>query len=804
VEDVCRNIACVLGVPLVSAGPGDGAVAQLGAAIAGRGKILLVLDNMDRLVELAAATVGDWLAATRRARYLVTSRERLRLRGEVVIDLAPLRVPPDGDDAVALFMERVRAGGKEPPRGEDAAAVSELVRRLDGLPLAIELAAARASVLTPVEMLARMAGRPGARAGDADVHHAALRAAIDWSWRLLPDWARSALVQCTVFRGGFSLEAARAVIALEPFADAPTILDALQELREKSLLRIQRTGETVRYDLYASVREFATEMQDADLADAVKTRHAAHYAGAAAESASRLSREGGALVMRHLLGDLDNLLAVIARGLDEAADAEARRAALRSLIALEHVFAARGPYDLYFSLLDRALEGDGARDEPGLLASVFGARGRARFRQGRLTDAEQDLVSALDRAGDDRSCQVRARTALACVHYEQGREAEARLGFERALTEIGDDEPSVLGDLLVKIGCANFVSGRVEEARRTFERALGVLLASGDLRFAGYALVNLAEVQGSTRQAEEARRSNERTIAIAREFGDRRLEAMALAQLGQILRDQDDCATASKTMSEAVRAFREIGDQTHAADFMSERGTVLFIQGELVEARAAYRAALHTLAAVANLRIERRTKMFLGAVEAALGRDDLSDAAFADAERLLSTVDDPHGRIALALLRTIVDAAAGRDEEAEGPVAAARPLTSESAVIRDALRVLDGVRRASRRRVLRIGSEARWFEAPGAGRTDLGSRGSLRLLLLRLADAHTARLGEPLQSSDLLAAGWPGERVLPRAGANRVRVALSTLRTLGLRTLLLSRPDGWLLDPSLTVVRDAS
>lgn len=145
----------------------------------------------------------------------------------------------------------------------------------------------------------------------------------------------------------------------------------------------------------------------------------------------------------------------------------------------------------------------------------------------------------------------------------------------------------------------------------------------------------------------------------------------------------------------------------------------------------------------------------------------------------------------------------GHDADVEAHVAAARPVAAQSTVVRDALRVFEAVRRSLGRRVLRVGPEARWLEAPGAARADLAGRDVLRRILLSLVEAHARRPGQPLTKEDLLAAGWRGERVLPRAGANRVRVALSTLRNLGLRAVLLSRPDGWLLDPAVSVVRDA-
>jgi hypothetical protein len=123
--------------------------------------------------------------------------------------------------------------------------------------------------------------------------------------------------------------------------------------------------------------------------------------------------------------------------------------------------------------------------------------------------------------------------------------------------------------------------------------------------------------------------------------------------------------------------------------------------------------------------------------------------------------------------------------------------------MRFAIRILQSAIGAVVPAALHLGPNGSWFEAPGAPRVELAHREALRLILVRLVEAHAVSPGEPLAGADLLAAGWPGERVLRTAGANRVRVALSTLRRLGLRGSLVARRDGWLLDATLHITRDA-
>ncbi len=271
--DICHVVGQALGVDLTHGGNEGEPAEQIGRALAGRGQVLLILDNMEHLMRHASATLGRWMALAPDTRFLVTSREAMRLPGEWVLDLAPLGLPADDErsleaisrsDAVRLFVQRAQAAqGHFALTAEEAPLVSEIVRRLDGIALAIELAAARTPVMGVAQIRERLSRRfELLRAGrrDASARQTTLRGAIDWSWNLLEPAERQALAQCSVFRGGFTLEAAEAVLALPP--DSPDVLDVIQSLRGKSLLRTAPTGDLAgerRLALYESVREYASE-----------------------------------------------------------------------------------------------------------------------------------------------------------------------------------------------------------------------------------------------------------------------------------------------------------------------------------------------------------------------------------------------------------------------------------------------------------------------------------------------------------------------------------------------------------------
>jgi predicted ATPase len=200
-------------------------------ALAAHGQVLVVLDELERLAPFASSTVGRWRDLAPAARFLVTSRERLGLSDEVVVDLGPLPVSErDGDldaDATRLLCDRVRrVRGQFEPTGDDAIALSRVARRLEGLPLALELAAARLDVLDPPALLERLADPFGILREPAGLERS-LERAIACSWELLDEAERFALAACTVFRGGFEIEAAEAVLA-DPALGSLTPLDAIQ------------------------------------------------------------------------------------------------------------------------------------------------------------------------------------------------------------------------------------------------------------------------------------------------------------------------------------------------------------------------------------------------------------------------------------------------------------------------------------------------------------------------------------------------------------------------------------------------
>jgi predicted ATPase/DNA-binding winged helix-turn-helix (wHTH) protein len=303
-EHVPVTIATALGLELTS---GTASPQSVASALRSR-RLMLVLDNCEHVVDAAARMAESLLHANPAARVIATSREPLRAEGEWVYPVPPLAVPTEGgsvgDDplrygAVRLFVERARAA--EPHFSPDervAAAIVGICRRLDGIPLAIELAAGRAAALGIEGVAARLHNRFRLLAGGhrtAMPRHQTLRATLDWSYELLSESERAVLPRLAIFAGGFSLEAARAISADHQIIELD-VVDCVANLVAKSLVTADGGGARVRYRLLETTRAYALEkLAEAGELDATARRHAERYLslfeGAEAEAETRPTDE---------------------------------------------------------------------------------------------------------------------------------------------------------------------------------------------------------------------------------------------------------------------------------------------------------------------------------------------------------------------------------------------------------------------------------------------------------------------------------------------------------------------------------
>jgi predicted ATPase/class 3 adenylate cyclase len=639
VEGILSAVASGLAVPLSA----EDAVKQLGHAIAGRGRCLVVLDNFEQVSRHADATLGRWLDRAPEARFIVTTREVLGLPGESSLALAPLRAP----EGIALFIKRAESAKRDfRPTADDLAVLGRLVKLLDGLPLAIELAAARVRVMDPAMLVARMGERfkllssGGARRD----RQATLRGALDWSWELLSEPERAALAQLSVFEGGFTLESAEAVLDLVAWPDAPFAMNVVQSLVEKSLVR-QVSGR--RFDLLVTVQEYAAEHlrtegryagSGAAAREAAETRHGVRFAtfGTGAELEA-LSIHGGVEKLRQLGMEVDNLVSACRRAIARG-DA---RTAVATLAAAWPVMQLRGPFVTAVELGREVLTL--TRLEPILRARALTTLGAASFTSGRVDEARAHFQSALaiHRDVGNRHDEGDVLGNLGDLHKEQGRKDEARSHYESALAihrEVGDrrGEGRVLGNL----GNLHQEQGRMDEARAHLESALAIHREVGDRRFEGSVLGNLGAVHSTQGRMNHARAHYESALAIDREVGNRRGEGRVLGNLGILERRQGRMDEARAHYDAALMLARDVGDRRFEGNVLGNLGNLHAAHGRRNEAQACQEEALVIVREVGNRRNEAYILTSLGHSHVAQGRRDEGRACLERAHAIARDVGE--------------------------------------------------------------------------------------------------------------------------------------------------------------------
>ncbi len=673
-DALCHAVGQALGVALRRDGDPTEPVERLGHALNDCGDVLVILDNLEQAVRHVPTTLGRWLSLAPRARFVVTSREALRLPGERLLDLTPLGVPEAGAarleeiaraDAVRLFVQRAReARGDFELTAEEAPRVADIVRQLDGIALALELAAARMNVLSVSQLRERLPRRfELLRAGrrDASARQATLRGAIDWSWNLLEPAEQAALAQCSVFRGGFTLEAAEAVLALPPEA---SVLDVVQSLRSKSLLRVVETegpGGEPRLGQYESIRQYAaSKLPEVGGEETLEERHADWYLSLARGLRGRVRGCGGteaprrlALERENLLAACDNALAVTPATVDSVARA------LEALVALEPEVISRGPVSLLLARLDAALAAAGTvAVAPLLAAEALAVRGRVLLEAGNLDGARRDLEDARSalRVLEAVAGEKRVLVDLSIVARHEGELARAS-----ALVREAGRLPSGEERWLEAYAVGNL--GLVEQARCGAEAAIPHLRAAqalfravGDVTFEVGFLTNCAVAIGEAGRTREALALLEEAMTRAASVGDRAGHALARLNLGCFLLEEGRPLDAREHLLAAGRMGRQLGQRLLEGTALGELGRAELALGALEQAWARLSEAVSGLGRVSRTQA-MRFAVHRAAVEAFLGDPAAAEASFVVLEGSPELRDDPVLRELSALLRAAVDVA---------------------------------------------------------------------------------------------------------------------------------------------------
>lgn len=780
-EDVPGALAAVARALAIEGAPAEAVEARgarIGEALAGRGALLLVCDNVEQIADVGR-WFGRWLAAAPALTIVATSRAPLAVAAEAVVELGPMTLA----DARALFSARAAAAGAAV---DDDAAVEALLDRLDRVPLAIELAAARARLLPPAALLDRLdAGQVGLGRGawrDRPRRQLDLAASFAWSWRLLGPDEQADLTRCAVFRGAFDADAAAAVLV-------ESGLDGLAALLDHSLVR--RVGDE-RFALFATVRQFALAEGSTEVLAEAGARHRRWYVDAGRARAAEAQGPDAVAAGAWLAQAQGNLVAAVGDALAAGA-ADDAIAGLRALRPLCYTGAISPAYG---ALLDRVC----AVDDPDAAAWARCLRGELSRLRGRLRDAAVDLEAAAGE-GSDPLRVATARAELGIVAHELGDLGGAAAHHEAALAgfeAIGDRRG--VGRALGSIAVTRHARGNADEARDAYEQALDRLAEVGDRRSWAIFTSNLADLHFEAGRLGEARACYEDAREALLAIGDRRIAAAIMGNLGGVLLAEGAVEAAIARRREAVLVLTAVGDHRLAAVFAGYLGLCRHVGGDLAGAGADYERAERVLAERGDRRHAGVFAAHRAAALAAAGDVEGAAEALARAEATLMVLDEPAARAVPAIHRGHLHLARGDRAAAAACLAHAVDKGEDQQIARRLLRAALGDHDAptppARLGVVRDG---RAFDAPGVGRVDLGRRYVLHRLLAALLAVRLRSPGAGLDLDALLETGWPGEQMSPASGANRVYVAIATLRREGLGDVLVKRPSGYLLDPRVPV-----
>ena len=528
---------------------------------------LLVLDNCEQVLE-AAPEAAALLAACPALQVLATSRAPLRVRGETLLPVPPLALPDPAKalpldalaqtEAVALFAQRARAGDPGFALTEqNAAVVAEICRRLDGLPLAIELAAARSRVLSPEALLALLSDRLRLLTGgprDVSARQRTMRATIAWSYDLLSPDEQALFRRLAVFAGGFDLEAAAAVVD----GDLVELVDGLEQVVEQSLLQREvRPEGGVRFAMLETIREFALErLRDRGEADAARRAHAAHFL----DLAERAEAEIYGPAMRRWLDRLETDWANLLAALAFFADAGDAIGELRLASMMSEYWGYRGHVPEGIAALLRAL--GRVRDAPpavlakGLVELAFlllltGDHERA------LESSAASLLPAREDGDPYRLAQALYVRSLA-VGYGAGRWDEAITLLEEARVLAGslDDPALVQAFVLWQLGIALLQKGERERGVALLEEVLALQLETGRHMEAGAVLASLGRLDREAGDGARAARRYGESLRLQRESSSVIHLGGTIAHLAVLAADHGRADSAARLLG-VVRAIQE-------------------------------------------------------------------------------------------------------------------------------------------------------------------------------------------------------------------------------------------------------
>jgi predicted ATPase len=793
-----------------------------------------VLDHFEHLPPTVTTALASWLETAPECLFVVTSRESVRLPVASRLEVGPLPMADSvaelpASDAALLWercVRRIRAEYRL--TDDDLEAVREVLAALDGIPLAIELAAARSSMMTTRELRERMSNRfalLGGTARHGSARGETLEEAIDASWQLLSDAERSALAQISVLVGEFSLAAAEAVVCLDDLPNAPAPLDVLQTLREKSLLGATTTPDSgQRFHLFASIRDFAAARADRyDACATAPARLADHYAARTPGWLAAAER-GDPDTLRALELEQDNLYRVVELlAHSEPAVAHRERRAL-SLLAAGALIETHGAPARHGPLLDAVITAMSTRPgDPALTGRLYLERAAFRRQRGSLDDAQTDTEHADEIATHHSLDEIHGRAIrrLGMLGVDRGDYHNAHIWLSAAVAhERARGDEVQLGIALSSLGRVEYALGNRAAAEESQREAIGVHERSDNRVWLALTHGYLAYLLIDRGAWDEARGALERAIAIVGDLGSAVYTAAFRGTLGALSHAAGDLEPALVLYGRARDAMARVGRERLAAIHEGNLGTVHHERGDLAIAESFLDQAVWSLRRTGDSSSEVFFALHHACVLA--DRDRMDDAqrrvdSVQEAMRndgVVTAVSKGLTEIARAHIALAHARAAARDGNAherarwlERAAIAETPERDTPADLRIARRRFI-LRRAldnesgqlvQRSVHLRVAQDTAEFEIDGEGVVSLATRPVMRRLLGALLAARRADLGSVVSPTELIAATWPGERMSESSAVGRLHATVARLRREGLAPVLEHIDGGYRLHPDCVV-----
>jgi predicted ATPase/DNA-binding SARP family transcriptional activator len=563
-------------------------------------QVLLVLDNLEHLQD-GPPLIAEILQAAPHVTCLVTSRERLNLQAEWVVDVQGLPFPLserverlEGYSAIELFHARARQVQPSFQLGDQVSAVARICRLVEGLPLAIELAASWVRVLACTQIADEIAHDITfltTTTRDMPMRHRSMMAVLDHSWRLLDQHERNTLAALSVFRGGFRREAAEAVTGAS--------LAVLSSLEAKSLVRRTQLG---RYDLHELVRQYAAEklLDDADDAAAVHSRHSAHYLLLLQEQGHRLNSAQQDAALAMLATEMENVRAAWQWAVGRQHWSEIQQSAL----SLMWLYEAQSRHAEGQRLFEEAVQQLDAESVDGMslnlertsaLGRVLTGHGVFLWRLGHNDRAQRSLQRGLTwlRQANDRSAMAANLIFFGVLALSQGEPDTAQNRLEESAylsEELGDLAGQAMA--VLQLSVVSRVRGDYATARSRAERAVAWYRQIGNREMAAIGLAHYGRILTLMGEHEQARVLLCESLDISHAIHDRWAGSQAICSLGQVEYALGHFEEAKRAFAECMNEFAELSEFYGMVGAMSRLGFAELALGECTEARGHFQEAL--------------------------------------------------------------------------------------------------------------------------------------------------------------------------------------------------------------------